>query len=192
MPAYTTISNALVSVGARPFATTIQALRDNPLAIAEGDPTAPKIELAALRAPVGGTAFVLKRVRQSNPFSTQYTGGGSGVIPPNYPSPWTRSFDSFDVVRGGVIRVNGSLWRDPASAAMTLAGLRVCRNGVTALEWTTQQTTPLVVGGDIAVGVGDFLTFQIGAGTVSQPFGPIISWGNDFIVYSGTACLAVT
>ncbi len=40
MPAYTTISNALVSVGAKPFATTIQALRDNPLAIAEGDPTA--------------------------------------------------------------------------------------------------------------------------------------------------------
>ncbi len=40
MPAYTNISNALVGVGAKPFATTIQALRDNPLAIAEGDPTA--------------------------------------------------------------------------------------------------------------------------------------------------------
>lgn len=41
MPAYTTITNGLVAVGAKPFATTIQALRDNPLAIAEKDPTVP-------------------------------------------------------------------------------------------------------------------------------------------------------
>jgi hypothetical protein len=33
--AWTTISNALVAVGAKPFATTVQALRDNPVAIAE-------------------------------------------------------------------------------------------------------------------------------------------------------------
>jgi len=39
MTAYTTISNALVAVGAKPFATTIQALRDNPIAIAEADST---------------------------------------------------------------------------------------------------------------------------------------------------------
>ena len=37
MTTYTTISNALVAVGAKPFATTIQALRDNTLAIAEAD-----------------------------------------------------------------------------------------------------------------------------------------------------------
>jgi hypothetical protein len=41
MTTYTSISNGLVAVGAKPFATTIQALRDNPIAIAEGDSTAP-------------------------------------------------------------------------------------------------------------------------------------------------------
>lgn len=41
MTTYTTITNALVAVGAKPFATTIQALRDNPLAIAEGDASVP-------------------------------------------------------------------------------------------------------------------------------------------------------
>lgn len=41
MTAWTTISNALVAVGAKPFATTVQALRDNPLAIAEADSTVP-------------------------------------------------------------------------------------------------------------------------------------------------------
>jgi hypothetical protein len=41
--AWTTISNALVAVGALPFATTIQALRDNPIAIAAGDVGAPRV-----------------------------------------------------------------------------------------------------------------------------------------------------
>jgi hypothetical protein len=43
MTTYTAISNTLVAVGAKPFASTIQALRDNPIAIAEGDDTAPRI-----------------------------------------------------------------------------------------------------------------------------------------------------
>jgi len=41
MTTYTSISNTLVAVGAKPFASTIQALRDNPIAIAEGAPGAP-------------------------------------------------------------------------------------------------------------------------------------------------------
>lgn len=41
MTAWTTISNALVAVGAKPFATTVQALRDNAIAITEGAPGAP-------------------------------------------------------------------------------------------------------------------------------------------------------
>ena len=48
MALWTTISNALVAVGAKPFATTMQALRDNPVAIAEGAAGAPKIKTAAL------------------------------------------------------------------------------------------------------------------------------------------------
>ena len=48
--AWTSISNALVAVGALPFATTIQALRDNPIAIANGDAGAPQIQTAALIA----------------------------------------------------------------------------------------------------------------------------------------------
>lgn len=41
MTAFTTLAGGLVAVGAKPFATTIQALRDNPVAIAECDLTAP-------------------------------------------------------------------------------------------------------------------------------------------------------
>lgn len=65
MPAYTTISNALVAVGAKPFATTIQALRDNLLGAMEGDATAvaagvtlkdPALDTGAATA--AGTAWV--------------------------------------------------------------------------------------------------------------------------------------
>jgi hypothetical protein len=48
--AWTNISNALVSVGALPFATTIQALRDNPIAIANGDAGAPRVQTAGIAA----------------------------------------------------------------------------------------------------------------------------------------------
>lgn len=43
MATWTTITNALVAVGAKPFATTIAALRDNPIAIVEGATGAPGI-----------------------------------------------------------------------------------------------------------------------------------------------------
>jgi hypothetical protein len=41
MTAFTTLSNDLVGVGAKPFATTVQALRDNPVAIGEADSSVP-------------------------------------------------------------------------------------------------------------------------------------------------------
>ena len=40
MTAFTVISNALVAVGAKPFATTMQAFRDNLISAFEGDATA--------------------------------------------------------------------------------------------------------------------------------------------------------
>jgi hypothetical protein len=59
--AWTNISNALVSVGALPFATTIQALRDNPIAIANGDAGAPRIQAAALDTTNNERDWVLAR-----------------------------------------------------------------------------------------------------------------------------------
>jgi hypothetical protein len=86
MTAFTTISNALVAVGAKPFATTIQALRDNILAIQEGDPTAPKIQFAAL-----DTWFTTAGAVGTYAFATRGTGtadvafgstlAGSSLVP---------------------------------------------------------------------------------------------------------------
>lgn len=57
MTGYTNISNALVQVGAKPFSTTVTALRDNPLAIAEGAASAPRIQLGALERLVAGDSI---------------------------------------------------------------------------------------------------------------------------------------
>lgn len=59
--AWTNIDNALVSVGALPFATTIQALRDNPIAIANGDEGAPRVQAAALDTGTDERDWVLAR-----------------------------------------------------------------------------------------------------------------------------------
>lgn len=48
MTTYTPIPDALVAVGAKPFATTIQALRDNTLAIVEADASVPAILLPSV------------------------------------------------------------------------------------------------------------------------------------------------
>lgn len=62
MTTYTSISNALVAVGAKPFATTIQALRDNPLSIAEG----------TTGSPVTAAGW--------HPYNSTINGTGNGVI----------------------------------------------------------------------------------------------------------------
>lgn len=66
MTTYTTITNALVAVGAKPFATTIQALRDNPLAIAEGDVTAPSLLPAIANKSTAGGVGTYALARRSS------------------------------------------------------------------------------------------------------------------------------
>lgn len=58
MTAWTTISSLLVAVGAKPFATTMQALRDNPIAIAEGASGAPRVQGIALGSVYAGKSSV--------------------------------------------------------------------------------------------------------------------------------------
>lgn len=55
MTAWTDISSGLVAVGAKPFATTVQALRDNPVALGEKDATVP-LNLRLGKWPLGTIA----------------------------------------------------------------------------------------------------------------------------------------
>jgi len=79
--AWTTISNALVAVGALPFATTIQALRDNPIAIAAGDVGAPRIQTAAIQDSAVTTAKLAsgERMNTTNVLAAAAAGATGAV-----------------------------------------------------------------------------------------------------------------
>lgn len=140
MPAFTTISNALVAVGAKPFATTMQALRDNPLAIAEGDPTAPKILDAALdtgAATAEGIAWVGLRMAAAphggvGTYLWAGQNGGSTAV-------------AFGSTIAGSSLTPAGLAKDAASAfEQTLGG------GVRAGTWRAMGTYPASSGGGAA------------------------------------------
>lgn len=57
MADWTNLPNAAVGVGGLPSGTTVTALRDNPIALAEGKPGAPRILLPALEEIAAGTTI---------------------------------------------------------------------------------------------------------------------------------------
>ena len=61
MTDFTILSNTAVGVGGLPSGATVTALRDNPIAIEEGAPGAPKIQAAALDVTTAERDWVLAR-----------------------------------------------------------------------------------------------------------------------------------
>lgn len=78
--AWTSISNALVAVGALPFATTIQALRDNPIAIANGDVGAPQIQTAAIASAAVTSAKLATTINESAWVTARTSQAGRGGL----------------------------------------------------------------------------------------------------------------
>lgn len=145
MPAYTTISNSLVAVGAKPFATTIQALRDNPLAIAEGNATAPRILIGALERLNPGI-----EIRSRNDAALAVVGEAH----------------RFDFTQAGTVRCT---LRQTVSSGTQIVDIRRVRNAVSS-DVATWSTGPATVdrSADIAVLPGDTLIFfleSIGGGS---------------------------
>ena len=88
MTDWTTLPNAAVGVGGLPSGTTVTALRDNPVAIAEGAPGAPRVELPAIvdalsvvpAGSVGSYAFLgVNDTSHGNTFGE--TRAGSSLFP---------------------------------------------------------------------------------------------------------------
>lgn len=113
MTAYTTITPALVAVGAKPFATTIQALRDNPIAIAECDASAP---VNAAEWHPYNKAFN-NDANTGRIWSTAVDGAQAIITTPDFADGWDYGF-LFDNVNssalGGNLQVN--LFRETGGA----------------------------------------------------------------------------
>ena len=153
--AWTNIDNALVSVGALPFATTIQALRDNPIAIANGDLGATRI--------VGAGA---KRLADYPAISISASADYSilNLVSQVNVDVSTQSTTFVDGVTITIERASGSA-RFIASHSMLsglgfISSLRLVKNGTVITTFTTTSTTPIERSVDVAVAVSDVFKWQ--------------------------------
>ena len=102
MTDWTTLPNQAVGVGGLPSGTTVTALRDNPVAIAEGSPGAPRVELPAIvdalsvvpAGSVGSYAFL--GVNNTDHISTfGETRAGSSLFPAGISAGGGFAFNGF-------------------------------------------------------------------------------------------------
>ena len=140
--AWTTISNALVAVGAKPFATTVQALRDNPVAIADGDINAPKVRgsavlLARSFLNITGTAQAgwtdLDRVKVMRFDFSQTTGAAASDMQVRFSTNGGGSWSAYQAIATLGAAVNstavGTLWLDLPSGDFQVFGFRTVTAG---------------------------------------------------------------
>jgi hypothetical protein len=141
MTAWTTITNALVAVGAKPFASTMQALRDNVVAAFEGDPTAVAAGVT-LRAQALERLIAGDSIRLRNDTTSATT---TGV-----------SHSSQDFMQAGTIRITTN-HRVQSGADTSEATIIRRRGGIdtTMQTWTTSSTAFVLRTYDAAIRPGD-------------------------------------
>lgn len=151
--AWTNIDNALVSVGALPFATTIQALRDNPIAIANGDAGAPKVKTTSLQGSTAGTANLIMQLQEKE------TGATSGIY---LFVGWHNRFDATAHL-GVTCLIAGTItaYLEHAQTSIGVTSfVRVLKNGALVQEWSTTSATYQVRQVNVSVAAGDVIIFQ--------------------------------
>jgi hypothetical protein len=154
MADWTTLPNTAVGVGGLPSGATVTALRDNPVAIAEGAAGAPRIENAAHLPPVAGATYVLW---SQNAEVSQSSGVTSYEDVNNH-----RYFDRERHV--GVLCLVAGVIRCTFDHRSDLNGIsvsaRIIKNGTQLAEWSTSSNTYTSRSLDVTVDVGDQVIFQ--------------------------------
>jgi hypothetical protein len=170
MTAFTTITNALVEVGAKPFATTVQALRDNPIAMGDKDITVPvglrlgKYLLGTM-APTSGTTtgltgldlstyvtleVVIRNVSTNSNSSTLRMGTGGAAVTGSITDDNNRWY--------------GTLYIDLATGFVT--GLTNTQNAAAQLVVTL---LPSGGAGGLVTNASTEINFSLGIGSFDSP-----------------------
>ena len=158
MTDWTTLPNAAVGVGGLPSGTTVTALRDNPVAIAEGAPGAPRLYLRSLEQLEAGDQI---RSRNDGPVTSS---DGANVV-----------MLGFGFIQSGTIRATCT--KTSTEGAMILSRTR---NGalVELLNVTATGTQTI----DVDVLPGDLLSWVLappGVGTVTAANARFMTNGQD-------------
>ena len=145
MTAFTTLLNALFIPGKPILGSTGSALRDNAIAMFEGDPSAPKLKLAALENPTAGN---VPRSRVATATTSVTT---SDVV-----------VNAFGFGQTGSVRVMASHRQTIGGAYTSTLIFKRWRNGsfTTLATYTTTSTSLVVRLLDVAVIPGDTLTIE--------------------------------
>lgn len=150
MADWTTIPDTSLDPGAPARSIDAKALRDNPIAIAEGADGAPRIASASVGLlQAGDTILCNLLIGTATPGAASYPEVGIGSVP-------GRSY-SITVISSGVVRVYFQ-HRRPGSSLESNA--RVLLNGVTVQSWSTTSSSFQTRQVDVSVSPGDMITVQ--------------------------------
>lgn len=179
MADFTTISTSRLLPDAPARSIDAIALRDNPVAIAEGAAGAPRIRTVALQPPVAGDTYLINRLQDAEADTSNA----------NYPNEHFHRYYSYSQHIGVLVLVAGSI-RCKAEHRRTASGsnstLRILKNGVQEIEWTADPiNTWYSRSYDLDVNVGDIVIFQQKGGSAAS------RWRN-LRIYSDNPDMAVS
>jgi hypothetical protein len=161
-----------------PIDTSLETrLRDNLVAAFEGDPIAPKLAYTALQEPTAGTTYLLKTIQTAEFGTTADSYLATG---------FHDRFDGgrhlgFSCLLSGVVTVQVEHHCLGGDASV----VRVLKNEIEIIEWTTTSSTYVQQTYDLAISAGDAIIMQHKA--PDQQLG----WWQNLQVYSGTQSIAV-
>jgi len=184
MADWTNLPNQAVGVGGLPSGTTVTALRDNPIAIAQGADGAPRLygkaavprsqqtELEVLSL-TASDDVILGDLHYSGDFSstttTSTTFQSAGIIT--------------SVLLSGTVRFRASQSAGSPSIGDTTCQIRILKNGIEVESWSITSPTPAATRIiDLSVAVGDTFEWQVrrsGGGVANCTISSINERAND-------------
>ncbi len=186
MTTFTTIPNSSLEPGKPIRSIDGLALRDNPIAMFEGDASAPKLQTPAiqndavtkdkLQSPAAGGTYLIARLVISA------KGTDANYLATDYKTLQSNSI-GVTVLVPGVIRCS---FDHRSAASPNTANARILKNGTQQAAWANSSASFTTRTLDLAVDVGDLIVFQQ-AGT---PEAYISEWQNVSI-YSNNPSMAV-
>lgn len=190
MTTFTTIPNSSLEPGKPIRSIDGLALRDNPIAISEGSPGAPKIQTAAiqddavtkdkLQSPAAGFGYLICRVQEAE--------SGAGVLA--YPDAGLHRFSSSGSHLGVTALVPGNItcyFEHRIQNAGLDSYVRVLKNGSQIAEWSTTSTSYVARSVDVSINVGDVIIFQ--QRNTNSEFG--FAYWRALRIYSNNPSMAV-
>lgn len=179
MATWTTIPDSSLEPGKPIRSIDALALRDNPVAIAEGASGSPKVRTAALQPPSAASTNIVGRLLDVATYTTNTEYVAANLYDPN---DSTRNI-SIRVIVGGSIRC---YFEHRNAVNGLIAWARILKNGSQIYETSTSSSTYSTKTTDVTVATGDVITFQ-----QRENSGSGLAYWQNVRIYSATPDMAV-